>query len=56
MEILSNTYGSGATADLKTMIEEGAFLADVRTPAEFAEGHVKGSINVPLDRVASELA
>ncbi|MDN3656525.1 rhodanese-like domain-containing protein [Ferruginibacter paludis] len=56
MEILSNTSGSGATADLKTMIEEGAFLADVRTPAEFAEGYVKGSVNVPLDRIAAELA
>jgi len=30
---------------------EGACIVDVRTPAEFAEGHVEGSINIPLDEV-----
>jgi rhodanese-related sulfurtransferase len=32
-----------------------AFLVDVRTEAEFAEGHVDGSTNIPLDQVASQL-
>jgi rhodanese-related sulfurtransferase len=27
----------------------------VRTEAEFAEGHVDGSTNIPLDQVASQL-
>ncbi|TVQ90453.1 MAG: rhodanese-like domain-containing protein [Deltaproteobacteria bacterium] len=30
-------------------------LFDVRTPAEYAEGHVPGAINVPLDQVPSRL-
>lgn len=39
--------------------EEGALLVDVRTPGEFAGGHLPGALNVPLqelDARAAELA
>jgi len=37
------------------LIKKDAFLVDVRTEAEFAEGHVNESTNIPLDQVASQL-
>ena len=32
------------------------FVLDVRTPEEYAAGHVPGAVNVPYDQVASHLA
>jgi phage shock protein E len=31
-------------------------IIDVRSPGEFATGHVRGSVNIPLDRFADEIA
>ena len=55
MNIFQSLFGGAQTIDLKSVISEGAFLVDVRTPGEFAQGHVKGSVNIPLDTVASQL-
>ena len=31
------------------------FLVDVRTPMEFSSGHPKGSVNIPLSSIGSNL-
>ena len=42
-------------AQLPQVTSDGATLVDVRTPAEFARGHVPGAINVPLDELRERL-
>ena len=48
----------GVDIDVQRFIEiqeaGGATVIDVRTPAEYAEGHVPGAVNVPLDQVHIE--
>ena len=55
MSLFQNLFGGGKTVDLKVIIEQGAFLVDVREPGEFAEGTAKGAVNIPLGSVATEL-
>jgi rhodanese-related sulfurtransferase len=40
---------------LQKKIAQGAFLVDVRTPHEFDSGHVRGSVNIPLNRVQHQI-
>ena len=42
---------------VKMQADKGSevFVLDVRTPKEFAEGHVPGAVNIPYDQVASRL-
>jgi phage shock protein E len=44
----------GATA--KALAAAGAKVVDVRTPEEFASGHVPGAINIPYDQLPRRAA
>ena len=36
-----------------TLIEQEAVVIDVRTADEYNEGHIDGSINIPVDNISS---
>jgi rhodanese-related sulfurtransferase len=40
----------------RAMWDLGDLVVDVRTPDEYARGHVAGSVNIPLDRIAVRAA
>ncbi|TAF56557.1 MAG: rhodanese-like domain-containing protein [Sphingobacteriia bacterium] len=55
MSFIKKLLGLESQEDLAAMVADGALLVDVRTPGEFQSGHVKGSINIPLDQLGSQL-
>ena len=40
---------------VKEAIRNGAVIIDVRTPHEYDNGKVPGSINIPVDRIAANI-
>jgi phage shock protein E len=47
--VLMTRLGKTAPAKAHALVQAGARLLDVRTPSEFATGHLAGAINIPLD-------
>ena len=54
MGLLSSIFGR-TKVDFKEMVKDGAVILDVRTPAEYNGGHIKGSINIPLQSLDKNL-
>lgn len=54
LSIFKNLFKSNSV-DLAQLIKDGAAIVDVRSKAEFATGHVKGSINIPLEQIGSSV-
>lgn len=55
LNTIKNIFGIGPSADFKELVKNGAQIIDVRTRGEYASGHVKGSINIPLNELASNI-
>jgi phage shock protein E len=47
---------SGSTTEAKAAVAAGARLIDVRTPEEFAAGHIPNAINIPVSELGGRLA
>jgi rhodanese-related sulfurtransferase len=55
LTLLKNLLGIGPKVDLNELMALGAIVVDVRTPSEYKDGHVKGSINLPLQTLNANL-
>ncbi|UYW02461.1 rhodanese-like domain-containing protein [Flavobacterium agricola] len=55
-KFLKNRFTMNKKEELETVLKNNAFLVDVRSAAEFAEGNVPGSVNIPLDQIEKQLS
>lgn len=46
----------GKRVDLKEVISGGATIIDVRTKGEYQSGHLKNSINIPIDKLPQNIS
>jgi rhodanese-related sulfurtransferase len=53
-ETIKNLLGI-KTIDFAQLVQDGAIILDVRTTSEFGGGHIKGSVNVPLNKLPQYL-
>jgi rhodanese-related sulfurtransferase len=55
IDTLKKLFGIGPAVDYKQLVTEGAIILDVRSKGEFSQGHIKGSVNLPLDQISNKL-
>lgn len=55
LSTLKKILGIGPKVDFSELVKENAIILDVRTTGEFGSGHIKGSINIPVDQLQKNL-
>ncbi|HEY6915185.1 MAG TPA: rhodanese-like domain-containing protein [Paludibacter sp.] len=55
IETLKKLFGVAPKVDLGELVREGATIIDVRTKSEYAGGHIRGSVNIPLDKLVANM-
>lgn len=56
LDKIKELLGFGPSVDYAQLVKEGAQIIDVRSPAEFQSGHIRGSVNIPLHNLESKLS
>lgn len=55
IEAIRNLLGIGPKVDYSELVKKGAIILDVRTKGEFEMGHIKGSVNISINALSSNL-
>jgi phage shock protein E len=54
--ILKKFFGYGPEVDYRTLLDRGAIIVDVRTKGEYKSGHIRGSLNMPLESLDNNIS
>jgi rhodanese-related sulfurtransferase len=53
---IKQLLGLSPKVDFKDLLIQGAQIIDVRSPGEYKSGHIKGSVNIPLQNINAQLS
>jgi len=56
LDALKKMLGMGPKTDLAEVMSRGAVILDVRSQGEYAGGHIKGSVNIPVNILQGQLS
>lgn len=56
LDTIKKIFGLGPKTDYAGLVKQGALILDVRSKGEYAGGHIKGSINISVDTLSSNLS
>ncbi len=51
--MLLKRKGDVTSVEARKLVQEGARLVDVRSPGEFASGHIDGALNIPVNVIGN---
>jgi rhodanese-related sulfurtransferase len=53
---IKKLLGIGPAVNYAELMKNGAVILDVRSKGEYAGGHIKGSLNIPVDQLSGNLS
>jgi rhodanese-related sulfurtransferase len=56
IKLLKNLLGLRSETEMKNLVKNGAQIIDVRTPIEYQSGHIRDSVNIPLQNLKQSLS
>ncbi len=56
IQAIKKMLGLAPTINFKEIVQQGGAIIDVRTKAEYEQGHIKGSMNIPLNNLSNHYA
>jgi len=55
LDAIKNLFGMDKT-DYADLVKQGAVIVDVRSKNEYSGGHIKNSLNIPVDQLEKNLS
>jgi rhodanese-related sulfurtransferase len=56
LKSLKSLMGLGPSVDYQQLVKQGAIILDVRSKGEYQQGHIKGSMHIPVDQLSNNLS
>jgi phage shock protein E len=55
LDSLKSLIGLGPSVNYQQLVKQGATVLDVRSKSEYQQGHIKGSMHIPVDQLKDNL-